>query len=337
MRAVVFKECLPIDHPESLVDMDLPDPVPGERDVLVRVEAISVNPVDFKIRAGVKPDGPRVLGWDAVGVVEAVGSGASLFEAGERVWYAGELNRPGTNSELQCVDERLISLAPTTLPPVQAAALPLTAITAWELLFERLRIVPGKRPTQDVILVSGAAGGVGSILLQLVSRLTAATVIATAGRAESEAWVRDLGADHVVDYREPLAPQLAALGHETVTHVVSLTHTDRYYPQFVEILAPFGQLALIDDPPSLDVSKLKARSLSLVFELMFTRSLFKTNMESQGRLLGEVAALIDSGVIRTTVGGENFGTIDAANLKRAHALLESGKSRGKIVLAGFQG
>ncbi|PRQ09777.1 zinc-binding alcohol dehydrogenase family protein [Enhygromyxa salina] len=239
MKAIVYKESLQIDHPEALYEIELPAPQPGPRDLLVRVEAISVNPVDYKVRQNMPPPSPRVLGWDAVGEVVSVGESVTGFEPGDRVWYAGALDRPGSNAELQCVDARIVSRAPTSLSAPEAAALPLTAITAWELLFERLGIAPGKAPRGEVLLVSGAAGGVGSILLQLASRLTGATVIATAGRAESRAWVESLGAHHVVDYREPLGPQLAALGVPAVTHVASLTHTDQYFSQFVELLAPF--------------------------------------------------------------------------------------------------
>ncbi|PRQ09100.1 zinc-binding alcohol dehydrogenase family protein [Enhygromyxa salina] len=334
MQAVAYKQSLPIDHPESLVDLELPDPAPGARQLLVRVEAVSVNPVDVKIRAGVEPDGPRVLGWDAVGVVEAMGDEARGFSIGDRVWYAGALNEAGCNAELQTVDARLVALAPTSLSPAEAAALPLTSITAWELLFERFRLQLGKAPSRYVLLVSGAAGGVGSILVQLAARLTSATVIATAGRPESVTWLEALGAHHVIDYREPLGPQIEALGVGAVTHVASLTHTDVYFPQFVELLAPFGQLALIDEPRKLDVMQMKLRSLSLHWEMMFTRSMYETDMAAQGRLLAEVASLVDAGVLRTTLQQE-LGPIDATHLKRAHALIESGGSRGKIVLAGF--
>ena len=335
MRATVYKKSLPIDHPESLFDVELPNPTAGARDLLVRVEAVSVNPVDVKIRAGVQPEGARVLGWDAVGVVEAIGDDARGFAIGDRVWYAGDLNRPGSNAELQAVDARIVAHAPKSLSAADAAALPLTSITAWELLFERFAIPAGKQPSDAVLLVSGAAGGVGSILVQLAARLTSATVIATAGRPDSVAWVEALGAHHVIDYREPLLPQLEALGVGPVTHVASLTHTDRYLPQFIELLAPFGQLALIDDPPALDIKPMKRRSLSVHWEFMFTRSMFETaDMAAQGRLLAEVATLVDAGVLRSTVS-QKLGPINAENLRRAHALVESGGSRGKIVLAGF--
>lgn len=336
MRAVAYKETHEIEHPEALLDMDLPAPTPGPHDLLVRVHAVSVNPVDTKIRRNASPSEARVLGWDAVGTVEGLGDEVVGFEVGARVWYAGDLNRPGSNAELQCVDARLASAAPTTLSDAEAAALPLTSITAWELLFERLRIPVGKEPNGHVLLVSGAAGGVGSILLQLAARLSSATIVATSGRKESEAWVKSLGAHHTVDYRQPLAPQLEALGVGAVTHIASLTHTDSYFEQFVELLAPFGHLALIDDPASLDVVPMKVRSQTLHWELMFTRSLFGVDMSAQGRLLAEVASLVDAGVLRTTLQ-QSLGTITADNLRRAHALIERGGSRGKIVLAGFEG
>ncbi|TPV97103.1 MAG: zinc-binding alcohol dehydrogenase family protein [Myxococcales bacterium FL481] len=335
MRAIVYKESRQIDHPEALFEIELPEPQPGPRDLLVRVQAISVNPVDYKVRQRMPSASPRVLGWDAVGEVVAVGQSVTAFKPGDRVWYAGAFDRPGSNAEMQCVDERIVSIAPRSLSAPDAAALPLTSITAWELLFERLGIKPGKHPSGDVLLVSGAAGGVGSILLQLASRLTAATVIATAGRAESRLWVESLGAHHVVDYHEPLAPQLAKLGFPAVTHVASLTHTDQYFPQFVELIAPFGHLALIDDPPALDVSAMKFRSLSLHWEFMFSRSMFETNdMNAQGQLLRDVATLVDAGVLRTTAT-QQLGSINVENLRRAQAQLERGGVRGKLVLAGF--
>lgn len=335
MKAIVYKESLQIDHPEALFEIDLPEPQPGPQDLLVRVEAISVNPVDYKVRQLMPADSPRVLGWDAVGEVVSVGQSATGFEAGDRVWYAGALDRQGSNAELQCVDARIVSRAPASLSAAEAAALPLTSITAWELLFERLGIESGSESKGKVLLVSGAAGGVGSILLQLASRLTEATVVATAGRVESRRWVENLGAHHVVDYREPLGPQLAKLGIPAVTHVASLTHTDQYFSQFAELLAPFGHLALIDDPPSLDVSALKSRSLSLHWEFMFSRSMFETpDMHAQGRLLQEVATLVDAGCLRTTMT-QHLGAINVGNLRRAHALLEGGGARGKVVLANF--
>ncbi|TBV72259.1 zinc-binding alcohol dehydrogenase family protein [Pseudoxanthomonas winnipegensis] len=335
MKAVAYLQAgLPIDDPAALVDVDLPQPVPGPRDLLVKVHAVSVNPVDTKVRHRAQVTEPRVLGWDAVGTVEAVGEAVTLFKPGEVVYYAGSINRPGSNAQYQLVDERIVARKPASLDDAQAAALPLTAITAWELLFDRLRIPEGQGEGQ-VLLVTGAAGGVGSILVQLARKLTALTVVGTASRSETQAWVRELGAHHVIDHSQPLGPQLQALGIEQVQHVASLTHTGSYYSQFIELLAPQGQLALIDDLPSLDAMPLKPKSLSLHWESMFTRSVFQTpDMQAQHDLLTRVAALIDAGTLRTTFG-EHYGTINAANLRRAHALIESGKAKGKLVLEGF--
>ncbi|RZZ88391.1 zinc-binding alcohol dehydrogenase family protein [Pseudoxanthomonas winnipegensis] len=335
MKAVAYLQAgLPIDDPAALVDVDLPQPVPGPRDLLVKVHAVSVNPVDTKVRHRAQVTEPRVLGWDAVGTVEAVGEAVTLFKPGEVVYYAGSINRPGSNAQYQLVDERIVARKPASLDDAQAAALPLTAITAWELLFDRLRVPEGQGEGQ-VLLVTGAAGGVGSILVQLARKLTALTVVGTASRPETQAWVRELGAHHVIDHSQPLGPQLQALGIEQVQHVASLTHTGSYYSQFIELLAPQGQLALIDDLPSLDAMPLKPKSLSLHWESMFTRSVFQTpDMQAQHDLLTRVAALIDAGTLRTTFG-EHYGAINAANLRRAHALIESGKAKGKLVLEGF--
>ena len=337
MKAVAYFDSLPISNEQSLQDVELPTPTPGPRDLLVEVRAISVNPVDTKIRRNVAPEAgqAKVLGWDVAGVVRAVGAEVSLFKAGDAVYYAGALQRPGGNSELHLVDERLVGHKPASLDFAQSAALPLTAITAWELLFERLKIRRDSTSNGQTLLIIGAAGGVGSILTQLARRLTGLTVIGTASREETMNWVRQLGAHHVIDHSQPLLPQLQALGLSQVDHVASLTHTDTHYDQLVECLAPQGQLALIDDPASLDVLKLKRKSLSLHWEFMYTRSLYETpDMQAQHELLDEVARLIDQGTLRTTLG-EHYGQINASNLRRAHALLESGKARGKIVLEGF--
>ena len=337
MKAVAYYQSLPSSDAESLLDIELPAPTPGPRDLLVAVQAISVNPVDTKIRSNVAPtDGQaKVLGWDVAGVVQAVGSEVSLFQVGDEVYYAGALQRAGGNSELHVVDERIVGHKPKNLGFAEAAALPLTAITAWELLFERLKIAEGSASNGQSLLIIGAAGGVGSILTQLARQLTGLTVIGTASRPETAAWVKQLGAHHVIDHSQPLLAQLQQLGIQQVDHVASLTHTDLHYDQLIEALAPQGQLALIDDPAQLDVVKLKRKSLSLHWEFMYTRSLFETpDMQAQHALLEQVAQLIDAGTLRTTLG-EHFGHINASNLRRAHALLESGKARGKIVLEGF--
>lgn len=337
MKAVAYYQSLPINDPAALQDIELPAPQPGPRDLLVEVRAISVNPVDTKVRQNVQPeaDTPKVLGWDVAGVVKAVGADVSLFKPGDKVYYAGSIARAGANSELHVVDERIVGHMPRTLSFAEAAALPLTAITAWELLFERLQITEGSADLGQSLLIVGAAGGVGSILTQLACQLTGLQVIGTASRPETQAWVRELGANQVIDHRQPLAEALKAHGIAQVTHVASLTQTDQHLDQLVEALAPQGKLALIDDPKQLDVTKLKRKSLSLHWEFMYTRSLFETaDMLEQHRLLNRVAELIDAGTLKTTLG-EHFGQINAANLRRAHALLESGAAKGKIVLEGF--
>jgi len=338
MKAIAYQHSLPISQAESLVDVTLADPVATGRDLLVEVNAIAVNPVDTKIRRGQQPATGewKVLGWDAAGRVRAVGPEVSLFKPGDTVWYAGAINRPGSNSELQLVDERIVGHMPATLDFAAAASLPLTSITAWEMLFDRLTIERGAHGYGKSLLVIGAAGGVGSILVQLARRLTGLTVVATASRPESQAWIRNLGAHHVIDHHAPLAPQLAAIGLPALDYVVSLTHTETYFEQIAEVIAPQGKFGLIDDPATpLDVIKLKRKSVSLHWELMFTRALFATaDMQAQHHILTEVASLVDNGVLRTTVA-ENFGRITAENLRRAHALIESGQARGKIVLEGF--
>ncbi|WP_338761835.1 zinc-binding alcohol dehydrogenase family protein [Massilia sp. METH4] len=335
MKAIVYtRHGLPIENPESLVDMELPDPTPGPRDVLVRVHAVSVNPVDTKVRRGAAVTGPRVLGWDAAGIVEAVGAEVTAFQPGDEVYYAGSLTRPGSYSELHLVDERIVGHKPKTLAFSDAAALPLTSLTAWELLFDRLK-VPEQGGHGRVMVVIGAAGGVGSILTQLARKLTGVTVIGTASRPETAEWVRAAGAHEVIDHSKAMKPQLQALGHEFADIVISLTHTDHHYPDIVEMLAPQGQFALIDDPATLDAMPLKRKSISLHWELMFTRSMYETaDMVRQREILDRVASLVDMGALKTTVG-EHLGKIDAANLRRAHAIIEGGRARGKIVLAGF--
>ncbi|WP_422509097.1 zinc-binding alcohol dehydrogenase family protein [Stenotrophomonas sp. GZD-301] len=335
MKAVAYTQHgLPISDPRALVDITLPLPEPGPRDLRVQVRAISVNPVDTKVRNGVAVDAPRVLGWDAVGIVDAVGSEVGLFQPGDAVFYAGAIGRPGSNAEYQLVDERIVGRKPASLDDAAAAALPLTAITAWELLFDRLRIAEGGGEGQTLLVV-GAAGGVGSILVQLARQLTRLTVIGTASRPDTQDWVYALGAHHVIDHTRPLTEGLARLGIAAVDHVASLTHTDQHYDQIVAALIPQGQLALIDDPGQLDVLALKRKSLSLHWESMFTRSSFDTpDLERQHVLLDRVADLVDAGVLRTTLG-EHYGRIDAANLRRAHALIESHRARGKLVLEGF--
>jgi zinc-binding alcohol dehydrogenase family protein len=339
MKAVAYKNSLPITDAQSLQDVTLPEPAPGPHDLLIDVKAVAVNPVDTKLRIHSQPKEGQwaVLGWDAVGVVQAVGSDVTLFSPGDRVWYAGALDRPGVNSERHLVDERIAALAPTQLDDAQAAALPLTAITAWEMLFDRLGVARDDRSKGRSLLIVGAAGGVGSIMLQLARKLTGLTVIGTASRGETAEWVRELGAHHVIDHSKPLAEQVRAAGLAAPDYVVSLTHTEQHFAQIAELIAPQGKFGLIDDPApgAIEIGALKRKSVSLHWEFMFTRSLYATpDLIEQHKLLAEVARLVDAGVLRSTLG-ENFGRINAANLKRAHALQETGKARGKIVLEGF--
>lgn len=336
MKAIGYYQSLPIDDAAALQDIELPAPVAGPRDLLVRVNAISVNPVDTKVRKNMAPEAgqARVLGWDAAGTVEAVGSEVTGFRAGDRVYYAGSITRPGANSELHVVDERIAAKSPRSLDDAQAAALPLTAITAWELLFDRLGVPQGGGAGQTLLVVGGA-GGVGSILIQLARQLTQLRVIATASRAETRAWCLGLGAHAVIDHAKPLAAELQAGGFGEVDMVAALTQTAQHYAQIIESLKPQGKIGVIDDMPVLDAMPLKTKSLSLHWEMMFARARFQTpDMAEQGQILALLATLVDAGRIRTTANA-SFGPINAANLRRAHALIESGTAQGKVVLQGF--
>lgn len=342
MKAIGYQKSLPITDKDSLVDIELPQPIATGQDLLVKVQAIAVNPVDYKIRQRMaNEDGSyKVIGWDAVGEVIAVGDQVTEFKPGDAVYYAGDLNRAGSNAEYQLVDQRIVGHKPKSLSLSEAAALPLTTITAWELLFEHLELKQQQpnetTKTDEVLLVVGASGGVGSILVQLAKAITGATIIATASRDASREWVKSLGADYVVDHTKPLQAQIDALDLGPLTHVASLNSTDSYFDAYTELLAPFGRIAMIDDPAEpLDVMKMKPKSLSLHIEFMYARSMFNAkDMDEQSKLLNRVADLIDQGFIKTTIG-KNLGTINAENLKTAHAELEAGRSIGKIVLEGF--
>lgn len=336
MKAVAYTRSLPIADAESLRDMQLPDPVPASRDLLVRVRAVSVNPVDQKIRHRVDPAGvPKILGWDAAGIVEAVGPDATLFRPGDAVAYAGALNRPGTNAELHLVDERIVGPKPHTLSFAEAAALPLTTLTAWEMLFDRLEVRTPRPDGTNILLVIGGAGGVGSVAIQLARRLTDLRVVATASRPETRDWCLSLGAHDVVDHAGDLPAAMRAIGAPFASHIFSTNASDHHWPAIAEIVAPQGRVGLIDDPEAVDVRLLKTKSASLHWELMFTRSLFGTpDMTAQHRILSEAARLVEEGTVRTTLS-EHLGAINAANLRRAHALIEGGRARGKVVLEGF--
>jgi NADPH2:quinone reductase len=337
MKAIGYYKSLPIADAQSLLDVDIPAPEPQGRDLRVSVRAISVNPVDTKMRMRSTPaeGSVAVLGWDVAGIVDATGPDATLFKPGDEVYYAGAIDRPGANAQLHLVDERIVGRKPKSLSFTEAAALPLTSITAWELLFDRLAVRPGKSPDNRTLLIVGGAGGVGSILIQLARRLTGLTVLATASRPETRQWCLDLGAHAVIDHSKPLRAQIEALGLPPVALVASLTNTDTHFEALADLIAPQGHLALIDDPATLAVSLLKRKSVALHWEFMYTRSLFQTaDMIAQHNLLNDVSALVDDGVIKTTLG-DDYGTINASNLKRAHAMLESGRARGKIVLTGW--
>lgn len=338
MRAIAYRQPGPIDAPDALVTIDTPRPEPAGRDILVEVKAVSVNPVDTKLRAGAAPfagRAERILGWDAAGIVAAVGPEVTRFKPGDAVAYAGSIARDGSNAEYHLVDERIVGRKPARLSFAEAAALPLTSITAWETLFDRLRVgdpVPGAAPA---VLVIGGAGGVGSVAIQLARALTDLTVIATASRPETREWVLSLGAHHVVDHGRPLAAEVAALGLGAPAFVFSTTQTDRHLSEIAALIAPQGRFALIDDPMQLDILPFKRKSVSVHWELMFTRPLFQTaDMAEQGRLLDRVADLVDAGRMRSTLTA-TLSPISPATLAEAHRRVESGAMRGKIVVEGW--
>jgi zinc-binding alcohol dehydrogenase family protein len=337
MRAVGYQKSLPIEDEAALVDIELPTPEPKGRELLVEIRAVSVNPIDTKVRRRVGGDAGswKVLGWDGAGVVRAAGQEATLFRAGDAVFYAGAIGRQGTNSEFHLVDERIVGQKPSSLDWAEAAALPLTAITAWEMLFDRLDIRKSVPGAAAAVVIVGGAGGVGSIAIQLARTLTPLVVIATTSRPQTKDWVQQLGVHHVIDHSKPLAQQVKALGLGAPGIVFSTTNTDLHFSEIAKLIAPQGRFGLIDDPQPLDIGLFKGKSISIHWESMFTRSTFETpDVVAQGTLLNEVAKLVDAGVLKSTLA-ENFGSINAQNLRRAHALIESGRARGKIVLEGF--
>jgi NADPH2:quinone reductase len=339
MKAVAITRYLPVEDPQSLLDVTLDKPVPKGHDLLVSVKAIAVNPVDTKVRSPKDKveDKPRVLGWDAAGIVEAVGPDVHLFKPGDKVFYAGDITRPGTNSELHLIDERIVGSMPASLSFEQAAALPLTAITAWEALFDRLHVpTPPHAVPRKSILIIGGAGGVGSIAVQLAAKVAGLTVIATASRPESEQWVRNLGAHFVINHFGDMPAQIRQIGIAHTDYVLILNDTDRNFPVAAQIVGPQGKIAtIVENKYALDVSLLKEKSAGFVWEFMFTRSMFQTaDMIEQHYLLNEIARLVDSGVIKTTVN-EVLSPINAVNVRKAHALLEAGRTIGKIVIKDF--
>ncbi|WP_341225812.1 zinc-binding alcohol dehydrogenase family protein [uncultured Arcticibacterium sp.] len=335
MKAIGFKENLPIDNVKSLQDIEIETPKATGRDILVEIKAVSVNPVDYKVRANRPAQGDQwsVIGWDATGIVKEIGDDVTLFKVGDEVWYAGDLTRQGSNAEYQLVDERIVGKKPTSLSHAEAAALPLTTLTAWEMLFDRLQV--SKEDANKSILVIGAAGGVGSILVQLAKKLTKLNIIATASREETSDWLKELGADKVINHRNKLSEEFEKYQIPAPEYVVSLNGTEQHTAEIVKLIKPQGKFGFIDDPKIMNVMPFKGKAVSTHIELMFTRSMFQTeDMIEQHNILNEVSSLIDKGIIKTTLG-ENFGVINAENLRKAHAFLETGKAKGKIVLEGF--
>ena len=338
MKAVGYLKSLPLSDPDSLIDITADNPAPQSRDLRVAVKAVSVNPVDTKVRMRAQPgpgEPPKVLGYDAAGIVEAVGPDVTLFKAGDEVFYAGSVVRPGTNSEFHLVDERIVGRKPKSLTFAQAAAIPLTGITAWEMLFDRLTVARDTKPDGRALLVMGGAGGVGSMLIQIARKLTGLTIIATASRPQTRDWCLKLGAHHVIDHSKPMAGQIKALGNLNVALAASINGTEQHLPAIIDLIAPQGKIGLIEVPKTIDAAPVMRKAVSLIWESMFTRSLFGTpDMIEQHKLLNEISAMIDRGDIVTTAALE-LSPINAANLKKAHAQVESSTTIGKVVLHGW--
>lgn len=335
MKAIGYSERGPISTPNAVVAFDADMPSPGPRDLLVEVKAVSVNPVDFKVRANRPPEGTVILGWDAAGIVKEAGAEVTMFKPGDEVMYAGEFTRPGTNAEFQAVDERLVGRKPASISFADAAALPLTSITAWEMLFDSFGIKEGDG-AGEALLVIGGAGGVGSIMIQLAKKLTGLTVVASASRDDTIAWVKKMGADHTVNHRKPLNDEMKALGIAP-KYVAALTGTDGHWDAIIEMMKPRGHIGMIDDPAEINWKGLKMKSLSFSWEFMFARSLHKADdVDAQGRLLNRVADLVDSGDIISTAN-KNYGALSETSLREALAAQVAGTVIGKSVLDGFGG
>jgi NADPH2:quinone reductase len=347
MKAIALYKYLNIEDPESLVDVEVEKPKPTGRDILVKVKAISVNPVDVKVRSpkDKTETEPRILGWDVAGIVEEVGSDSTIFKPGDEVYYAGSITRPGGNSQFHIVDERVVGYKPTTLDFAQAAALPLTGITAWESLFDRMGVPLnsakndaeiGADNTGKSILIIGAAGGVGSIAIQL-AKYAGLTVIGTASRNESTAWVKEMGADYVITHYDDFVPQLNNIGLQNVDYILCLNSTEKHWANMAEAIKPQGKIcSIVETDELLNITLLKFKSVTFTWETMFTRPVFETeDMIQQHHLLNTIAGLVDAGTIRTTLT-EKLAPIEAATLRKAHTLVESGRTVGKVVIEDFQ-
>ncbi len=336
MKAIGYQNAGPISAEDALIEFETDAPEVGPNDLLVEVRGVSVNPVDVKVRTTAQPEGkPRILGFDASGVVKEIGANVTRFRPGDEVFYAGDITRPGTDAALHAVDERLVGRKPTSLGFTEAAGMPLTSITAWEILFDSFGLKEGEG-AGEALLVIGGAGGVGSILIQLAKKLTALTVVATASRDDTRAWVEKMGADHVVNHHNPLNEEMKTLGISP-KYVAALTHTAQHFASITELIKPRGHIALIDDPGSLDISLIKPKALSFSWEFMFARSMFQTDdMDKQHELLNKVSGLLDSGALLCTVN-KHAGDLTVDNLRAAHEFQESGSAIGKTVLDGRLG
>lgn len=337
MKAIAVTQHLATDNPNCFTEVEIDKPQAKGKDLLVRVKAVGVNPVDYKVRASVKEtDTPKILGWDAAGIVEEVGEDTSLFKVGDEVFYAGSIIRPGSNSEYQLVDERIVGGKPSNLSFEEAAALPLTTITAWEALFERLSIEPNKTSNRDTLLIINGAGGVGSIAIQLAKQVAGLQVIATASRGDTERWCRQLGADYCINHHEEFLPALNKIGFDAVDYIACFNNTDRHWQNMADTIKPQGKIcSIVGNQSPLDLNLLKSKSVTFAWEFMFTKSQYNTpDMASQGELLNRVCGLVERGVIKTTFK-ENLGVLNPENLAIAHRKLESGKTIGKLVLTGI--
>ena len=340
MKAIGFYQFLPVENPESLVDVEIPDPEPGARDLRVRVKAVSVNPVDVKVRSRQKTaeKEPKIIGWDVAGVVESIGSEVSLFKVGDEVYYAGDITRPGCNSQYHLVDERIVGRKPTTLSFEEAAAMPLTTITAWEALFDRLGVEKSTAAQQDLksVLVIGGAGGVGSIAIQLAKKVAGCKVIATASREDSAEWCRKFGADEIINHHRPFAEEFKRIGADEVDYILCFNSTEKHIQNMADVIKPQGRICTIvetKDAQPINISLFQGKSVGFMWELMFTRSMFKTpDMQAQHDLLNETARLLDEGTLKTTMA-ESYGPLTAENLRKAHGKIESGSMIGKLVLS----
>jgi NADPH2:quinone reductase len=335
MKAIGFKTSLPIDKEDSFMEFEIPKPIPGAHDLLVKIQAVSVNPVDFKIRQNSAKETvletPKIIGWDAVGIVEAVGNQVSLFKVGDEVYYAGDLTKQGSNAEYQIIDERIVGRKPKSLSVEQAAAMPLTGLTAWEILFDRIRINPEKDKGKSILIIGGA-GGVGSVAIQLAKKVAGLTVIATASRPESIKWCKEQGADFVVNHKN-LIEEVRNAGFQQVDFILDFVDVNQYWNAFVELIKPQGHIGSISDPvENVNLRQLKGKSVSFHWELMFTRSMFQTeDMIEQHYILNELADLLDNGTIQSTLKTTLNG-LTVSNFKKAHELLESGTTIGKIAI-----